>query len=78
MADTKKILVNDANDSPALEFEALRKTYPGRYVGLIRSTFVAGVGGGTDDDFSVPDNAGNQNIPLTAITAIKTAAARIF
>ena len=78
MADTKKILVADTNDSAALEFEVLRRTFPGRYCGLICSTLVAGVGGPARDGSSARDIAGNQNNPLTAITAIKTTAKSIF
>jgi len=78
VADTKKILVADTKIVPALEFEMLWKTYPGRYCGLICSTLVAGVGGPARDGSSVRNIAGNQNIPLTAITTIKTTAKSIF
>jgi hypothetical protein len=79
VADTKKILVADSKIGPRPEFEMLWRTYPGRYCGLICSTLVAGVGGGTVDDLSVRDIAVNKNISvLTTITAIKTTAKSIF
>jgi hypothetical protein len=78
VADTKKILVADSKIVPEVVFEMGWETYAGRYCGLICSTLAAGVGDPPRDGCSVRIIAGSQNIPLTAITTIKTTAKRIF
>ena len=63
---------------PELLSEVGSEPYPGRYCGVTCSTLVAVVVVSLCEGSSVRDNAGNQNIPLTAITTIKTTAKTIF